>query len=292
MTSFWSTWIVVLTLACIVFIILLLFANRKSTNKREDNTTGHEYDGIIEQDNPLPAWWFNLFLGSIVFGAIYLVFYPGLGSYRGLLGWTSTEQHDQRAEDLEERFKIHFAAFDDLSFDELAQNKKAIRSGKRLFSTNCAVCHGSTGEGSTGFPDLTDSDWLYGDKAETIIQSITSGRSGLMPAWGQSLGEEKINHLVDYIQKMPSNDQENLVNLPGHKLYTTNCAACHGAEGKGNPALGAPRLNDDIWLYGGDKEALYTSIDKGRNGAMPAHDELLSKEKIRLLAAYVKSIAK
>ena len=296
MSTFWSLWVIVMTAITIVGVCWILFATRKIVVKGKPKDgevpkTGHVYDGIEEYDNPLPGWWFNLFIGTVVFTVIYLVLYPGLGNFPGVLGWTSDGQWQQQEKKAEDRFEAVYADLADQSIEELALNPKAFKIGRRLFGNNCAVCHGSDGGGSYGFPDLTDSDWLYGGTPEAIQASITHGRKGSMPGWLSVIGEDGINQVTEYLFKIAETDHDASLAGAGEQVYSAYCAACHGADATGNEALGAPNLRDDIWLYGRSPELIKTSIRSGRQGNMPAQAEQLQDSKIRLLSAYVFSLS-
>ena len=296
MSTFWSLWIIVITVVTIVGVCWVLLANRKIIVKErpkdgEAPTTGHVYDGIEEYDNPLPGWWFNMFVGTIVFAVIYLVLYPGMGNFPGVLGWTSSGQWQEQEDKAEARFEAVYSTFEGLSIEELAVNPKAFKIGRRLFGNNCAVCHGSDARGSYGFPDLTDDDWLYGGSPEAIEQSITHGRGGMMPGWAAAIGEEGVNQVTEYLFKLGETEHDASLADAGGKVFASYCAGCHGADGKGNQALGAPNLSDDVWLYGRSPELIKTTIRSGRQGLMPAQHEQLRASKIRLLTGYVYSLA-
>lgn len=287
MSSFWSLWIIVLTTVSLVGILWILLANRKVEKKGDDLTTGHVYDGIEEYDNPLPGWWMNMFLLSIFFAVAYLIAYPGMGNFKGMLNWTQEKQWQKEVSKADTAFLQVYAALGDDSIEALANNEKAQKMGGRLFSNNCAVCHGSNASGATGFPNLRDDNWLYGGTPQQILHSIQKGRSGAMPAWGPSLGDEKVNQVSDFVIGMSQGKINDPSVAEGKAVYGMFCSACHGMTGDGNIALGAPKLNDAIWLYGSSKDAVSESIRNGRNGKMPAHEDLLSAEKIQLLTAYV-----
>jgi cytochrome c oxidase cbb3-type subunit 3 len=291
MTTFWSLWIIILTTATIVGITWILFANRKTTFNREDNTTGHEYDGIVEQDNPLPAWWFSMFVITIVFGIGYLIAYPGMGNWKGVLDWTSAKQHAAEVAEVEKAFADSMAQFSGMTLEQMSQNETAVKKGGRLFASNCSVCHGENGVGSFGFPKLTDNDWIWGGSAEQIMHSIKQGRTAAMPSWKAALGDDGLKEVTQYVLGMSGKATDEAMATAGKAKYDMFCVACHGPSGDGNPMLGAPRLNDDIWLYGGDEQTIRTTLTVGRNGQMPAHAGLLSDDKIKLLTAYVMSIS-
>jgi cytochrome c oxidase cbb3-type subunit 3 len=286
MSNFWSFWIISLTVITVAGVTWILFANRTVNKQEGENTTGHVYDGIEEYDNPLPAWWFNLFLGSVIFAIGYLALYPGMGNYKGLLNWTSTDQWQASVDKADKEFSEKAAQYMAVSPRDLASKPDALKMGKRIFKTYCSVCHGNMATGAYAFPNLTDNDWLYGGTDDKIIETITHGRKGMMPAWGAILGND-LDSMVDYVVKLGDGNAEQ---HPMHQKFTTICAACHGADGKGNQMFGAPNLTDDIWLYGGKPGDIKITISKGRNGNMPAHDHILSKESIHLVAGYILSL--
>jgi cytochrome c oxidase cbb3-type subunit 3 len=296
MSAFWSAWITVITLAVVFGVTWLLLATRKGETSKEetDQTLGHEFDGIQEFDNPLPRWWFQLFLATVIFALGYLALYPGLGNYKGLLGWTSANQWEEEMAHAEEVYKPVFAKYAALSVEELNQpgNETGLKMGQRMFSNNCAVCHGQGGQGAYGFPTLSDSDWLYGGQPATIIQTITNGRRGAMPAWGPVLGEDGVQDVANYVLSLSGKTVDTEAAARGQTQFNTLCAACHMPTGKGMQALGAPNLTDNVWLYGGEFEQVAHTIRAGRAGVMPAHKDLLSEDKIKLIAGYVYSLSK
>lgn len=294
MSSFWSIWIIVITLGSIFGCWWLLHSNRKGTSsggEGEIPTTGHSYDGIEEYDNPLPRWWFIMFIVTILFSLVYLVLYPGLGSFKGLLGWSQESAWEQEQQIAEEKYAPIFAAYSQSSIEELQDNRKALLSGQRIFANNCAVCHGSAATGSYGFPNLTDDDWLYGDTPASIKTTILDGRQGAMPGWGAVLGEDGVTAVAEYVMSLSGRDVDQKLLSSGKDKYDTTCAVCHGPEGEGNITLGAPNLSDSIWLYGGSPELIKHSIRNGRSGNMPAHRDLLGEDKAHLVTAYVYSLS-
>ena len=292
MTTFWSLWIIVLTVITIAGVTWILFANRKSNNSGPDSTTGHMYDGIEEYDNPLPAWWLYMFVISIVFAIGYLIVFPGLGNWPGVMGWSQVSQWEKEQADAEQKYGAIFAEYGALPVEELATDRKALNMGRRLFANNCSQCHGSDARGSYGFPDLTDNDWLYGGAPEQIAASITHGRQAAMPAWGGILGEEGVKVVSQYVISLSGREVDMAMAEKGAEQFQAMCVACHGADGKGNQALGAPNLTDNIWLYGGSPGLVQRTVQLGRNGRMPAHVELLSADKIHLITAYVYSLSR
>ncbi len=288
MTSFWSMWIIVLTTITIVGITWLLFANRKREQQQSaDNKTGHEYDGIEEYDNPLPAWWFYMFVLTIVWGVGYLVVFPGMGNFPGLLGWTQLGQHEREVSAADERFRAMRDRYLAMPIEEIASDPAVRKMGMRMFANNCAQCHGADAKGSYGFPNLADGDWIYGGSPADIRTSITEGRQAAMPPWGGVIGEQGVTDVTAYILSINGREADDSRVAAGAQVFQTYCVACHGAEAAGNTAMGAPNLKDGIWLYGGSAEQISHSVRAGRNGVMPAHKELLGEDKIHILAAYV-----
>ncbi|ARU29992.1 cytochrome-c oxidase, cbb3-type subunit III [Cellvibrio sp. PSBB006] len=284
-----------LTLTNLALVLWVLLANRKvavsDQDEEENKTTGHVYDGIEEYDNPLPRWWFIMFIVTFVYAGVYLLVYPGLGSWPGLFGWTSVKELRGHQQQADARYADTFGTYANTPIEELAQNPDAMKMGLRLFSNNCAVCHGADGGGNYGFPNLTDHDWLYGGTPDKIKETITLGRKGAMPAWGALMGETGVVNVSEYVLQMSGQEHDAAKAELGAKLFNQNCVACHGVDGKGNQALGAPNLTDDIWLYGGEPQDIRATLRNGRNGVMPAQQELLKADRIHLLAAYVYSLS-
>lgn len=299
LSGFWSAWIIVITLGVIAFCAWVLFANRR-TDKVPDaegnvETTGHAADGIEEYDNPLPRWWFMLFIGTIIFALGYLALYPGLGNFRGVLGWTQVGQWEEEVASAEARYAPIFSQYNDIPIPELAGDASAMRVAERIYQNNCAVCHGANAQGGYGFPNLTDDDWLYGGEPENIVTSLTNGRNGLMPSW-QHLGETNIEHVTQYVLSLSSLDHDEERAEHGQPIYAASCAACHGPEGHGNQALGAPNLTNDTWLYQAPGQSVADSVRQtlrnGRNGHMPAQAAYIGEDRVHLVAAYVYGLSR
>ncbi len=295
MSTFWSLWIIVLTLTCLALVFWVLMANRKvalrDDEDPENRTTGHVYDGIEEYDNPLPRWWFNMFLISMVFALLWLLLFPGLGSFKGLLGWTSVGELKADQEKAQATYEKSYGVFNQMSVEELIDNPKAMKMGARLFSNNCAVCHGADAGGNFGFPDLSDNDWLYGGSPEQIRETLVHGRQGAMPGWGDVLGDEKVSYLTEYVLSLSGQEHGAAMAELGQPLYAQNCVACHGADAKGMITVGAPNLTDDIWLYDGSRQGISQTLLNGRANQMPAQKDLLREDKIHVLTAYVYSLS-
>lgn len=296
MSTFWSVWVIVLTLTNLALITWILFANRKvAVDDQEDpknNTTGHVYDGIEEYDNPLPKWWFMLFVATLIFTAVYLAVYPGLGNFKGFAGWTSVNQLESRQAKAQEKFDETFGKYVNMPIEEIAENREALKMGARIFANNCSVCHGADGGGNFGFPNLTDKDWLYGGTPEKILETIRKGRQGQMPPQGPVIGEEGVKNAAEYVLALNGQEHNAEMAAEGQKIFGTVCMACHGADGKGSQDLGAPNLTDNIWLYGGSREQIQHTIRGGRSNQMPPQEDKLREDKIRLVAAYVYSLSR
>lgn len=296
MTSGWHWWVIVLTVVNIAacWWLMAWSARQGDDSKGANDTLDHVWDeNLRERNQPLPRWWLMLFHGTIIFSIGYLVLYPGLGNYAGVLGWTQTQQYQTERDAIDDIYAQTFSRLAGLNWQELGASEEARRIGANLFSGNCATCHGADGGGAPGFPSLKDDDWLYGGGEETIVQSIAQGRNGMMTPMGPALEGMGVS-VADMVEKVKSlsgmdHDAEAAARAQGGWAL---CMACHGPEGQGNPALGAPNLSDDIWLYGGSDAAIEASIREGRNGQMPPHDTLLTADQIKVLAAYVKGLSK
>ena len=302
MTTFWSIYVTILRLGTIVALTWLIFATRKGQRPdTTDQTMGHTFDGIEEYDNPLPHWWFLLFVGTLVFGALYLILYPGLGTWKGVLpgyegGWTQVKQWQREMDRANAEYGPLFAKYAAMPVAEVAKDPQALKMGARMFASYCTVCHGSDAKGSYGFPNLTDHSWRWGGEADTIKTTIMGGRQAAMPAWGAILGEDGVKNVAAYVRS-------ELAGLPlaqghegdvaaGQKIFATNCAACHGPQGKGTPAMGAPDLTASAaWIYGSSLPQIQQTIRNGRQGHMPAQQDILGNDKVHLLAAYVYSLS-
>ena len=293
--GFWPIYITVITVASIVgtWLFLRSQTSRKLAPGEKPELMEHTWDGDLQDlNNPLPRWWLGLFYATMVFAVGYLALWPGLGSYPGLLGWTSRGEYEAEVKAAEARFQPIYAGFMQQDIATVAADPDARTIGKNLFLTYCSQCHGSDAAGARGFPNLTDNDWLYGGDPETIKATITEGRSGVMPPWGGALGEDGVKQVANYVLSLSGRQHDAALAEAGKAKFAENCAACHLPDGTGMQALGAPNLTDKVWLYGGSEAAIIESIAKGRNGVMPAMAQTLgttsNKEaKLHLLAAYV-----
>ena len=290
--SFWNWYISIPTVLGMLWCFYLLFNNsRKIDPEEEGKTMQHVWDeDLSEINNPLPKWWLNLFYLTIVFGFGYLILYPGLGSYQGLLGWSEIGEYEQELAEADRKYAPLYEKYGRQKLAELGQDTHAMGTAKRLFSTNCAICHGSDARGNTGFPNLQDDQWLYGGDGETIKLSITNGRNGMMPAWLAPLGEQGVSELTEYLYGFQNTVDNAQAAEAGKQKFTMFCAACHGIDATGNQIMGAPNLTDKYWLYGGSKSAIAQTISMGRQGVMPAHKDLLNENQIHLLSAYILSL--
>jgi cytochrome c oxidase cbb3-type subunit III len=305
-SEFWSFYVAIGTLVSIGACGLLLYVMGRMRVKAASDapahsatgaggagTTGHVWDeDLAEYNNPLPRWWMWLFYLTIGFALVYLALYPGLGKLPGILGWTSAGAYASERKDFDDKLRPMYAKYLAMDLKEVAADPQAHAIGERLFLNYCAQCHGSDAGGSKGFPNLRDNDWLYGGDPQTIKESITNGRNGIMPPLGQVLGDQGVKNVAQYVRSLSGLPHDQLRAELGKASFMQICAACHGADGKGNQQLGAPNLTDQIWLYGGSEATIMETINKGRGtvGAvtrMPAHKELLDEGKIQLLAAYV-----
>lgn len=291
-SPFWSYYIIVIVVLSLIYVTWLLISQNKVKVKKGEKvqTTGHSWDGIEEYNNPLPRWWFFMFLATIAFGIGYLVAYPGLGDYKGIFGWTSHGQYKAEVAKAEEGYKPLYQKFAGMSVEDTAKQPEAMTIGKNLFDTYCIQCHGSDAKGSRGFPNLTDTDWLFGGTPEKIHETITKGRIGVMAAWGPVLGEEGVRDAANYVMSLSGKEHNEDRAVRGKAIFAANCAVCHGPEGKGTMGM-APNLTDNIWLWGGSEKAIIETITLGRNNQMPSWEGFLSPEKIHLLTAYVWGIS-
>ncbi|MEI7037485.1 cytochrome-c oxidase, cbb3-type subunit III [Fulvimonas yonginensis] len=290
MSAGWSLWVMFLIVLNMgITFFLFLWGPRVKIPTLPDQTTGHvwAHGTIREAVRKLPLWWLLLSGAMFVIGAIYLVLYPGFGNHQGALGWTAHGELAKAEAANNARLDELVLRFREYPIEQLADDPAAQQMGARLFVDNCAACHGRGGYGNVklGAPSLIDDDWLYGGSGKDILASIHDGRSGLMPPWA-SLGEDNVKNLASYVLSLSGSPHDAARAAAGKPLFAT-CAACHGEQGKGNPALGAPNLTDRIWLHGGRYEDIVRTIGGGRQGHMPAWNTRLSEDQIRVLAAYV-----
>ena len=288
MSTFWSWYIIVLTVASILGIWWLIRWTSKPIPKEEGATTHHVWDGNLEEyNNPLPRWWLNMFYISIFFSIGYLLLYPGMGNFRGLLGWSQVGQYDREVARAEAVYAEIFERFAAVPIPELARDEAAMRAGHNLFMNNCATCHGSDARGALSFPNLANNDWLWGGSPEALAHSIARGRVGVMPGWGAALGEDGVTEVTEYTLSLAGREHDAALAEAGKPRYDMFCVACHGTDGRGNPALGAPNLTNDVWLHGGSRTRIARVIREGVLNEMPAQAPLLGEQRVHVLAAYV-----
>ena len=293
---FWSIFIIVGTLGGIAGIIWLILWMSGTTTKAGEQvqTMGHVWDENLEEyNNPLPSWWLWMFYITLAFGVIYLALFPGLGAFGGILKWTSADQYQEEMKTAEGTYGPMYDQHKNTPIEQLAKNEEAVRMGQRLYLTYCIVCHGSDATGADkGYPNLTDNDWLYGGTPEAIKHSIASGRQAAgMVSWKDALGgEEEVKNVAQYVLSLSGREHDAAMAAKGQAKYMF-CQGCHMPDGKGNPAVGAPNLTDDIWLYGGKPADIEESIRNGRQGVMPSHQEFLGDAKVHLLTAYIYSLS-
>ena len=291
MDTFWSTWVIVLAVVTFsISFILLCWAPWVSIPTQADGTTTHVWaHGVLREGvNPLPKWWLLLSFAAFFMAALYLVLFPGLGNFRGLLNWTSISALDEAAVRNESLRGALAQRTRRQSVEQLAADPEALRIGGRLFVDNCAACHGRQARGMPvlGAPDLTDRDWLYGGDAKAIMASILDGRQGVMPPFGTTMDSAGVSNLAHYVAGLSGEPRDAVKAALGKPLFQT-CAACHGPSGKGNPALGAPNLSDHTWLYGGSIADIEQTIRHGRSGVMPAWRDRLGEDSVKLIAAWI-----
>ncbi len=272
-------------------------------------TTGHEWDGIRELDNPLPRWWLWIFYACVVWSIGYYIAYPAIplvsGYTKGVLGYSSRAEVAKdmaaaKAAQASQREAIAAASLEEIrTKPELLEF--ALAGGKSAFVVNCSQCHGSGAQGATGYPNLNDDEWLWGGSLEAIHTTIAHGarntqsddaRQSQMPAFGKDgiLTNEQISQVAEYVLSLSGNATDAAAAQAGQPLFEDNCVACHGEGGVGMAELGAPPLNNNIWLYAGDKKTVMESISNSRNGVMPAWGKILDDVTVKQLTIYVHSL--
>jgi cytochrome c oxidase cbb3-type subunit 3 len=286
--SGWSVFIAVVTVVSLVACLALLVVASRRRVMADDNTTGHIWDeDVRELNNPLPRWWMWLFVITVVFSAIYLALYPGLGSVTGTLKWSSMGQFEAEQAKARESIAPIYAKYASMSAEQLAKTPEAMAIGERLYLNNCSQCHGSDARGSKGFPDLTDGDWLGGSGADYIAKTIVEGRQGAMPPMAAAIGTgDDVRNVANYVLSLSGSPHDNVAAQLGKAKFAA-CAACHGPDGKGNQAIGAPNLTDKVWLHGWGEQAIVAMITSGKTNVMPPQGRLLTPDQVHVLAAYV-----
>ncbi len=291
--SGWALFVAGVTVLSLVWCIILLVIASKRKVMAGDNTTGHVWDeDLRELNNPLPRWWMYLFVLTVVFSAVYLAFYPGLGTNPGTLKWTSVGQYEAEQEKARQAMVPVYAKYASMTPEQLGGDAQAMGIGQRLFLNNCAQCHGSDGRGSKGFPNLADADWLGGDTHDYVKGVVAQGRTGMMPPMAAAVGTaEDVKNVANYVLSLSGSAHNDAAAQQGKAKFAV-CAACHGPEGKGNMALGAPNLTDKIWLHGWGEKTIVDMVNNGKTNVMPAQGRLLTQEQIHVLGAYVLNLSK
>ena len=291
--GFWSIYISVITIVSIIACgVLLQVLSTRKVSGTEVETTGHSWDeDLVEYNNPLPRWWIWLFYITILFSLVYLVLYPGLGTFGGSYQWTSKKQYEEEVAKAEAQSAPMYEKYAKTELKQLAIDPAALAIGQKLFLNNCAQCHSSDARGGKGYPNLSDTHWIWGGTPETIKESIANGRKAVMPPWGAVLGDEGVKDMAHYVLSLNGRTFDSLRAARGKEKFAVTCVACHGPEGKGNPAIGAEDLTSVVLLHGAGEPALIETIGKGRIDTMPAQKELLGEAKVHLLAAYVWSLS-
>ena len=289
----WHLYVTAIVIGGLLFCVLVLVGSARHKVIRDaqgniEETTGHVWDGDLrELNNPLPRWWVGLFVITIVYAVIYLVMYPGFGAAAGTLGWTSVKEYKDEVLKAKVAEDQVYAGFKAEAVEKLAGNPQAQAIGERLFLNNCAACHGSDARGGKSYPNLTDKDWLHGGTPEKIIETITHGRHGMMPPMAAAVGtSEEVRQLANYVLSLSGSAHNSLMAELGRDKFKV-CAACHGADGKGNQALGSPNLTDKVWLHGWGESAIVDIVTKGKTNIMPAQKDRLTADQIKVLASYV-----
>jgi cytochrome c oxidase cbb3-type subunit 3 len=288
----WSIYIAVATVASLIGCLALLVIASRSKQAGGDGTSGHVWDvDLRELNNPMPRWWMILFVITVIFGFAYLALYPGLGSVRGAFGWSSAQAWQQEQSEANTALATVYAKYAGMPFDQLARDRGALAIGERLFVNNCAACHGSDARGAKGFPNLADDDWLHGGSPEKIVETITGGRQGMMPPMAAAVGGPgEVSDVAEYVLSLSGSAHDDAAARRGGTKFVV-CAGCHGIDGKGNPAVGAPNLADRTWLHGYGKEAILAMVNGGKTNVMPAQEHRLTSEQIHVVGAWVWSLS-
>ncbi len=292
MSSFWSWFIIILTVVNIAGAVWLMYSNTQRRTPGTTAVTGHKWDGDLEEyNNPLPRWWLGLFYVTVLMSIAYFILYPGLGNFSGVYGWTQTSQYQAEMEAAEAKYAEFYARFRDMDLAQLAADEQAMAAAGNIFGNNCAACHGSGGRGAVGFPNLTDASWQYGGSPDDILATLNNGRNGVMPAQAAILGDDGVEEVVAYVLSISGRDAPADKAAAGGARFAQICAACHGPDGKGNKLIGAPNLTDDVWVFGGSAADIRYALVNGRANQMPAQLPLLGEDRTRLMAAYVLKIS-
>ncbi|HEY5641541.1 MAG TPA: cytochrome-c oxidase, cbb3-type subunit III [Woeseiaceae bacterium] len=295
MPAFWHWFVAAGTILFVIWCVWLIAWSAKQGPKNisDQELVGHKWDGDLEEwNNPAPKWWLYLYFITIAWAVLYLIAFPGLGSYKGMLGWSQEAQYEQEMQEAAARYEPIYASLAAMEFSALVAQPDALKLGRSLYASYCTTCHGSDARGATGYPNLTDGDWLWGDSEQALVSTIMNGRIAAMPVLAPALGgEQGIRNMVSYVRSLSGLAEPDADAMSAQPMFLAICSGCHGADGTGNQAVGAPNLTDDTWLYGSSEDDVYTAITQGRNGMMPAHGELLGADRAKILAAYVYSLS-
>ena len=294
MPAFWHWFIAGGTILFVIWCVWLIsWSSRQGpANVADDEVVGHKWDGDLEEwNNPAPKWWLYLYFITIAWAVGYLVAFPGLGNYEGMLGWSQEGQYEAEMQAAAENYDPIYEEFAAMDFEVLSQNAQAQALGKSLYASYCTTCHGSDARGAPGYPNLTDNVWLWGNAESELYISIANGRNAVMPVLAPALGgDEGIANMAKYVKSL-SGGEADAGAMSAQPMFVALCSACHGVDGTGNKIFGAPNLTNDIWLYGGSLETIQETLLNGRNGVMPAHGDLLGENRTKILAAYIYSLS-
>ena len=295
MPAFWHWFVAAGTILFVIWCVWLIAWSAKQGPKdiSDQELVGHKWDGDLEEwNNPAPKWWLYLYFITIGWAVLYLIAFPGLGSYKGMLGWSQEAQYEQEMQEAAARYEPIYANLAAMDFSDLVEQPDALKLGRSLYASYCTTCHGSDARGAVGYPNLTDGDWLWGNSEQALVSTIMNGRMAAMPVLAPALGgEQGIRNMVSYVRSLSGLAEPDADAMSAQPMFLAICSGCHGANGTGNQAVGAPNLTDDTWLYGSSEDDVYTTITQGRNGMMPAHGELLGADRAKILAAYVYSLS-
>lgn len=295
MPAFWSWFVAAGTIAFVIWCIWLISWSAKQgpQGKKDEELVGHKWDGDLEEwNNPAPKWWLYLYFITIAWAVGYMILYPGIGAFDGVLGWSQEGQYDEEMQAAADRYEPIYEKFAGMEFSALAADADARKLGASLYASYCTTCHGSDARGAPGYPNLTDAAWQWGNTEQALTTTIMQGRNGVMPALGPALGGDAgIDDMVNYVRSLSGAVEPGPAAAATQAKFIALCSACHGADGKGNPMLGGLNLADDHWRYGGAAEDVRYTLVNGRNGVMPAHGGLLGANRTKILAAYVSSLS-
>ncbi|MBT8067161.1 MAG: cytochrome-c oxidase, cbb3-type subunit III [Gammaproteobacteria bacterium] len=295
MPAFWHWFVAAGTILFVLWCVWLIAWSAKQgpQDVADDQVVGHKWDGDLEEwNNPAPKWWLYLYFITIAWAIGYLIAFPGLGAWDGALGWSQEGQYEAEMQAAATRYEPIYEKFAAMDFAERSMNTDANKLGKSLYASYCTTCHGSDARGATGYPNLTDNDWLWGNSEAAITSTLKNGRNGVMPAFAPALGgEQGVDNMIKYVQSLSGIVEADAASESAKPMFAALCSACHMADGTGNQAVGAPNLTDDIWLYGSSADTIRTGLEQGRNNMMPAHGDLLGENRTKILAAYVYSLS-